>query len=190
MSLGQVVSDIADACVKIDTSGLPFKSFRTGVGPYGEPQLVRLLVDHLNDLPDYAGRAKTKRTPDLLLTDLWALEFKIARPFGDNGLEAEDWSVNLLHPYPGNVSVYGDCLKLAEWEGPERRAAVVIGFEHEPAIISLDPLFRAFEAIAARLLPIEISPRCEMIRRGLVHPVHQVLRVAAWEVPSRAANAP
>jgi len=41
-----------------------------------------------------------------------ALEFKIARPFGDNGKEAENWSVNLPHPYAGNVSVIGDCLKL------------------------------------------------------------------------------
>jgi len=189
MSLGQIVSDIADACVKIDTSGVPFKSFRMGVGPYGEPQLVRLLADHLNKIPDYAGRARTKRTPDLLITERWALEFKIARPFGDNGLEAENWSVNLLHPYTGNVSVYGDCLKLANWDGSEQRAAVVIGFEHDPAKISLDPLFRAFEAIATQLLPVEISPRCEKIRHGLVHPVHQVLRVAAWEVPSRAAHA-
>lgn len=172
MSLGQIVSDIADACVKIDTSGVPFKLFRTGVGPYGEPQLVRLIANHLNDVPNYAGRAKAKRTPDLLITGLWALEFKIARPFGDNGLEAENWSVNLLHPYPENVSVYGDCLKLAEWAGPERRAAVVIGFEHEPAKISLAPLFRAFETIAAQLLPIDISPRCEKIRHGLLHPVH------------------
>jgi hypothetical protein len=28
----------------------------------------------------------------------------------NNGKEAETWSVNLLHPYPGNVSVIGDCL--------------------------------------------------------------------------------
>lgn len=188
MSFRKLVSDIADGCVKIDTSGVPFKSFQMGVGPYGEPQLVGLLANHLNDVPDYAGRARTKRTPDLLITDLWALEFKIARPFGDNGREAEDWSVNLLHPYSGNVSVFGDCLKLSGWEGPERRAAVVIGFEHQPAKISLDPLFRGFEAIAAQLLPFEISPRCEIVRRGLTHPIHQVLRVAAWEVPRWAAN--
>ena len=183
VSFDQVVSDIADACVAIDRSGVPFKGFRTGVGPYGEPQLVKLLANHLNKLPPYVGRARSKRNPDLLVSGLWALEFKIARPFGDNGLEAENWSVNLLHPYPGNVSVFGDCLKLAAWQGKEARAAIVIGFEHDPPKISLDPLFSAFEKISAALLPFEISARCEAIRPGLTHPVHKVLRVAAWEVP-------
>lgn len=42
--------------------------------------------------------------PDVLVPNRWALEFKIVRPFGDNGIEAERWSQNLLHPYPGNVS--------------------------------------------------------------------------------------
>lgn len=98
MFLDQVVSDIADVCVEIDGGGIPFKAFHAGVGPYGEPQLVKLLADRLNILAPYEGRAKSKRTPDLLLSGLWALEFKIARPFGDNGREAENWSVNLLHP--------------------------------------------------------------------------------------------
>jgi hypothetical protein len=155
-----------------------------GVGPYGEPQLVKLIANYLNELPLYGGNAKSRRTPDLLIFSLWALEFKIARPFGDNGLEAENWSVNLLHPYPGSTSLFGDCLKLSAWQGPERRAAIVIGYEHNPARISLDPLFDAFEAVAGRLLPFKISARCETIRRGLVHPVHQVVRIVAWEIPA------
>jgi len=182
-TVDQLLSDIADACVAVDSSGVPFRGFHPGVGPYGEPQLVKLLANHLNTLPTYSGRAMCKRTPDLLLCGLWALEFKIARPFGDNGLEAENWSVNLLHPYPGNISLFGDCLKLASLQTPEKRAAVVIGFEHNPARISLDPLFYAFEAVAARLLPFAISPRHEVTRHGLVHPIHQVARIAAWEVP-------
>lgn len=180
----QIVEDIADACVEIDASGLPFKAFQPGVGPYGEPQLVKQLAVLLNRLPAYRGRAASKRIPDLLISGSWALEFKIARPFGDNGLEAENWSVNLLHPFPGNVSVFGDCLKLRDWPGPERRAAVVIGFEHLTPQISLDPLFQAFEAVAARLLPFRISDRVEARRLNLRHPVHGVVRVVGWEVPA------
>lgn len=183
MSLQHLIMDIADACKSIDAEEPPFKGFRAGVGPYGEPQLVKLIANRLSVLSAYSGRAKSKRTPDLLITGSWALEFKIARPFGDNGLQAENWSVNLLHPYPGNVSVFGDCLKLAHWSGPERRAAVVIGFEHQPAEIPLEPLFRAFEAVAACLLPFALSPRVEIYRNELRHPVHQVVRVVGWEVP-------
>jgi hypothetical protein len=180
----QLLEDIADACARIDASGVPFKAFQPGVGPYGEPQLVRQVAAYLNDLPAYRGRAASKRTPDLLISDLWALEFKIARPFGDNGAEAENWSVNLLHPYPGNVSVFGDCLKLRSWAGSERRAAIVVGFEHATPVIPLDPLFDAFEAVAARLLPFPISARSEARRAGLQHPVHAVVRVVGWEIPA------
>lgn len=182
MELQQVVADIADALVAIDASGIPFKAFNPGVGPYGEPQLVRLIAQRLNDNKKYSGLVATKRTPDLLIKGLWALEFKIARPFGDNGKEAENWSVNLLHPYPGNVSVIGDCLKLLRLNGNERKAAVVVGYEHTPPQICLDPLFSAFEIIAKDIMEIRLASRIQQKRNSLQHSVHQQLAVVAWEV--------
>src|SRR5208283_4304088 len=103
MDLQQVSIDITNALVEIDASRVPFRSFQPGVGPYGEPQLLKLISVYLNRIPRYRERVVTKRTPDLLIPMEWAIEFKIARPFGDNGNEAENWSVNLLHPYPGCV---------------------------------------------------------------------------------------
>jgi len=35
------------------------------------------------------GKRRASENPDLLIKGLWALGFKIARPFGDNGLESE-----------------------------------------------------------------------------------------------------
>src|SRR5690242_12476373 len=99
MELEQIVDDVGLALSKVDQSGVGFKQFQLGVGPYGEPQLVGAVANHLNALPPYNRAVRTKRTPDLLIPGAWALEFKLARPFGDNGREAENWSVNLLHPY-------------------------------------------------------------------------------------------
>src|SRR5216684_6150536 len=130
MELAEIIADVADALVEIDRSGQPFRNFRPGVGPYGEPQLVKLVAKSLNVLPKYHGQMRTKRNPDLLIPNEWAIEFKIVRPFGDNGKEAENWSVNLLHPYPGNVSTIGDALKLSAIDFTERRAVVVVGYEH------------------------------------------------------------
>jgi hypothetical protein len=186
MELSDLVSDIADALVAVDASGLPFKSFRPGVGPYGEPQLMRLVAEKLNQNDRYRGRVKTKRPPDLLIEGAWALECKIARPFGDNGRQAEDWSVNLLHPYPGNVSAVGDCLKLLELNSGVRKATVVIGFEHSPPQISLRPLIAAFEVVAERVARVDLGPRIEATRSGLCHPIHQQLTVYAWEVRGSA----
>lgn len=188
MDLQELVSDIADILVEIDRAGEPFRQFKPGVGPYGEPQLVRLLAINLNRLGKYGGRVRTKRSPDLLIPDEWAIEFKITRPFGDNGKEAENWSVNLLHPYPGNVSTIGDCQKLVRYEGVERRAVVVIGSEHLPSRIDLEPLVRSFEVIAKSVLQIKLSDRIETARKDLVHPVHQSLRLFAWEVLDRVAE--
>jgi hypothetical protein len=182
MELEKVVRDVADCLANIDVSGVPFKHFQPGIGPYGEPQLVRAVAQRLRDLPDYGAQTRTKRTPDLLIPGKWALEFKIARPFGDNGREAENWSVNLLHPYEGNVSVIGDCLKLRQLDGPERKAAIVVGYEHTPPKIALTTLLDAFEVVATNVARIRIGPRIQVIRTGLCHPVHQQLIVAAWEI--------
>jgi len=182
MQLDSVIDDILESIIAIDASREPFKAFQPGVGPYGEPQLLKLIAQYLNNLNRYNTRVVTRRTPDLLIPDQWAMEFKIARPFGDNGNEAEDWSVNLLHPYAGNVSSIGDCFKLLNLKGNEQLAVVVIGYEHTPPKIDLNPLIEAFEAIAKHVAHIQLSPRIERRRDGLVHPVHQVVRIFAWEV--------
>ncbi|MGE5323364.1 MAG: hypothetical protein ACM3SW_10905 [Actinomycetota bacterium] len=182
MELEQIVGDIAEGLVSIDSSGIAFNGFQAGVGPYGEPQLVRAIAEYMNGLSPYSRRAKTKRTPDLLIPGDWALEFKLARPFGDNGKIAENWSVNLLHPYPGNQSLIGDCLKLRRLGGPERKAVITVGYELTPPQISLVPLLRSFELVAQEVMKIHLAPRVEKLRSGLRHPVHQQVLIAGWEV--------
>ena len=188
-TLRQVVEDIADALAAIDASRVPFKAYHPGVGPYGEPQLLGAVVKHLNAHARYGGRIKTKRTPDVLIKDDWALECKLARPFGDDGRPAENWSVNLLHPYPGNTSSLGYCIKLRAWTGSERRAVIVVGYEHTPPQTDLEPLLRGFEILADQVIHVELGARHEVVRRGLVHPIHQQLRVCAWEVHTAATGA-
>jgi hypothetical protein len=182
IELERVIADVATALVGIDRCGVPFKQFQLGVGPYGEPKLVSSIARHLNTLPPYNASVKTKRTPDLLIPDQWALEFKLARPFGDNGKEAENWSVNLLHPYEGNVSLIGDCLKLQSLGGAERKAAVVVGFEHTPPKIPLSPLIDAFELVATKIAGVTIGRRVQVSQANLSHPVHQQFLIAAWEI--------
>lgn len=46
----ELINDIADAIRKVDCSGIPFKQFQPGAGPYGEPQLTKLIVNHLSTL--------------------------------------------------------------------------------------------------------------------------------------------
>lgn len=123
--------------------------------------------------------------PDLLIPKEWAIKAKLARPFGDNDKEWEHWSENLLHPYSGNRSVLADCFKLLEWTGEERRCVLVLGYEHSPPRLSMEPAIRSLELIARQVCGIELSSRAEVVRSGLVHPVHQQLRLIAFEVLGR-----
>jgi hypothetical protein len=77
VELERLISDVAAALVGIDRCGVPFKQFQCGVGPYGEPQLLAAVAQHLNTLPKYEGAVKTK-------------ELRICS-FETNGL----WSSNL-----------------------------------------------------------------------------------------------
>ena len=182
MDLSEIVADIGKSIVSLDAGGTRFRDFQPGVGPFGEPQLVKNIAARLNTLEKYGGRVRTKRCPDLLVEGDWAIEVKIARPFGDNGKEAENWSVNLLHPYRGNVSSIGDCYKLLDLEIPERRAVLVIAYEHNPSQIDLTPLVESFEVVARNVAHIRLGPRVEERHDSLIHPIHQAVRLFAWEV--------
>ncbi|MHA2612172.1 MAG: hypothetical protein V2G33_07300 [bacterium JZ-2024 1] len=182
MDLSQLVREIADFLKEFDSTKPVHKNFKPGIGPFGEPQIVKEIAKGLRQK---GINALTQRTPDMSIEKEWAVEFKIARPFGDNGKEAENWSVNLLHPYEGNISLLGDCCKLKSLTNYAKKAAIIIGYEHDPEKkIPLEPVIKSFEILASQILNIHLSNRIEETRKGLVHPVHQVVRVIGWEILS------
>ena len=125
-----------------------------------------------------------------MLPGEWAVEVKLARPFGDNGKPAERWSENLLYPYAGNTSSLGDCLKLLGSEFPERKAVLVIGYEHTPPVIPLEPAVRGFELLASHVLGLNLSSREQVAVTGLVHPCHQQAIVYGWQILGSCEKSP
>ncbi len=179
MKYSIIVKTIADILKEYDLEKPTHKAFHPGIGPFGEPQIVRLIA---NRLTNKGFLAKTKRTPDLEILNEWAIEFKVVRPFGDNGLEAENWSVNMLHPYPGNTSLIGDAIKLSGMVNYQCKGLFVIGYEHTVPKIPLDPLINSFELITRQLMNINLGQRIEERRGELIHKEHQVLRCIGWEL--------
>ena len=112
---------IADILKHFDAQSPRFRTYRPGIGPFGEPQLVRSVAEALTarGIP-----SRTRVTPDLDIEDETAVEFKIARPYGDNGKEAENWTANLLHPYAGNTSLIGDAMKLSKLPGYTQKVSL------------------------------------------------------------------
>lgn len=188
MELLEFCELFADALVEADRQGLCHKTFQPGIGPFGEADAVRLALGSLKQRDTRFANGQIKRQPDLFIPGLWQIEFKLVRPFGDNGKVAENWSQNVLHPYPGNTSSLGDCIKLRAIDCIERKAVVVFGYEHLECMIPLEPCIRGFEILADQLLEIRLGPRLAVTRSYLVHPVHQVLHVFAWEVRGHAGS--
>ncbi|MBH0199099.1 MAG: hypothetical protein HP497_06715 [Nitrospira sp.] len=183
MELTALVEDIACALAAVDGERAVHKQFQPGIGPFGEADAVRAALVWLKTTnPERYGEAATKRLPDLLIPAKWAVELKVVRPFGDNGLPAEHWSENVLHPYPGNTSSLGDCLKLLTSNLRERKAIIIFGYEHTPPRVPLEPALAGFEILARELLRLSLSARAEALRQNLVHPVHQQLRVYGYEI--------
>jgi hypothetical protein len=106
----------------------------------------------------------------------------MARPYNNNGTIFEHWSENVLHPYEGNTSALGDCLKLLSSGVSERKAVIIFGYERAPPSVKLDAAIRGFEILAKEVMNLRLSNRIDELRDGLIHPVHQRLRVFAYEV--------
>ena len=83
MQYANIVKTIADILKDYDSEQPTHKSFQPGIGPFGEPQIVSLVAQRLTAK---GIGARTRRTPDLAIGQEWAIEFKIVRPYGDNGL--------------------------------------------------------------------------------------------------------
>lgn len=122
---------------------------------------------------------------DLLIPTEWAIEFKLVRPFGDNGKENEHWIEDLLYPYPPIFRSSGgpltDSFKLVESGFVENKAVMVFGYEHQPPVIDLSMSVGLFEALAS-YIGIALGPRHESKFGPLQHKVHRIGKVFGWEV--------
>lgn len=184
MQLAEIVGVIADVLKGFDSERPVHKSFEPGIGPFGEPQL---LIEIAQRLTKQGIPARTRKTPaDMDVQDIWAIEFKIVRPFGNNDKEAEGWSQNLLHPYEGNISLVGDAIKLSKLDTYPQKCLFAIAYEHDPPQIDLEPLLCSFELISKSIVKIPLSERFEERRGGLVHPTHQVVRCVAWQLDDQS----
>jgi hypothetical protein len=194
LSLNQILNDFAHAFKAVDETrprgASRARTYRPGIGPLTEADAIKRALRHLQSEARFAGYqdASPKQYPssrqqcDVVIPEEWAIEFKLLRPFGDNGKEAEHWSENVLHPYPGNVSAIGDCIKLIRSGFVERKAIIVFGYEHSPPRIDISAAINSFEVVARQVVKINLGEQYSARFGPLVHPVHQQGRLFGWEV--------
>ena len=181
----QLVIKIADLLKEFDSLRPVHKKWKPGIGPFDEDPLVkeiaRLLTESEIATETQAEIARVKKI-DMVIRDQWVIEFKLARPYRDNGSVEPHWSKKIIYPYKGNESLLGDAAKLSAIDLP-RKCVFAIGYEQDGQKgIPLEPVFQSFEAIADSVMGLKLGPRVQQTREGLEHPVHQTLRCASWEV--------
>lgn len=203
LSLEQIVADLAQAIKEVDAGGPRCKDWPPGIGAFPEREMVRMAVEHLRTRhaayatarveADYpaAGRARC----DLLIPGEWAIEFKQSGIFVSRGMEYDNWSRTLLHPFLGLVdgvakSLVGDAIKLMCSGFVERKALVLLLFEHDPVDIDAELPLRMFEYGARELMGIPLGARSMAQAQGLIHPHQQQLKVLGWPVGELAERRP
>ena len=193
LTIDEVILDFALAFKQVDAlrpiGRSKTREYKPGIGPLTENEAVTRALRWLQETkPKTYAAAGPKAYPgsrqacDLVIPEELAIECKLIRPFGDNGIEAEHWSENILHPYPGNVSAVGDALKLSSSGFRERKGILIFGYEHLPARVNLDIAVRCFELICDQIVGIRLSKRAAEKFPDLIHPCHQLGKVYGWEL--------
>jgi hypothetical protein len=170
------------------------RTYQAGIGPHPEAATIRLVVDELAALdPAYSGCALNVPYPGASRQRCdwcvgtqpdwdWAVEVKLLRLLGDNGLPNDNMLMHILSPYAEHRSALTDCEKLVHSGLPGRKAIVIFGYDHDEwdTMIAVE----AFEMLARRR--VALGSRHMGHFDGLAHPVHRRGRVYAWEVAAAA----
>jgi hypothetical protein len=106
----------------------------------------------------------------------WAMEVKMLRMLGDNGLPNDNMLMHIVSPFPEHRSALTDCKKLNASGLEGRKAVLIFGYECESRPMEL--AIAAFEKLAG----LQLSQRCSASADGFVHPVHRRALVYGWEL--------
>jgi len=195
LSLEQIVRDFADGMKAADAkrpvaqNARSASKYRPGLGPFSEAATIRLVMLELVALQaeqyrdhslEVAYPAVSRSKCDLCIGRAphwnWAIEGKMLRLLGDNGLPNDNMLMHILSPFPEHRSALTDCKKLRTSGLEGRKAVLIFGYECEARPLEL--AIAAFEKLAG----LQSSDRCIASAEGLVHPVHNRALVYGWDL--------
>jgi len=164
--------------------------FQPGIGPRSESETITLALaesstefdgTHLEREVPYPAIARSRC--DLVIDGAsgWAVEIKLLRLLGDNGLKNDNMLMHILSPYPVDHSALTDCPKLLHSGFEGRKAIVIIGYDYDN--LPMAPTIRAFELLASS--EIDLIATSPAPFNDLIHPVHRRGAVFGWEITER-----
>jgi hypothetical protein len=200
-SLPTIISDFAagmkaaDAKCPVAQSARSERTYLPGLGPFNEAMTVKLVMAELQQLhPERYGKhalevsypESARSKCDLCIGSAphwdWAIEIKMLRLLGDNGLPNDNMLMHILSPYPEHHSALTDCEKLMASGLDGMKAILIYGYECKQR-----PIERAIDAFE-RLAGLRPADRITADAEELIHPVHQHARVFGWALNNRKGD--
>jgi hypothetical protein len=194
-SLEEIVRDFAagmkaaDAKRPVAQSARSQRTYLPGLGPFSEALTVKLVMNELQQMyleryrncaleVSYPEQSRSKC--DLCIGTApcwdWAIEVKMLRLLGDNGLPNDNMLMHILSPYAEHHSALTDCEKLVASALMGKKAILIYGYECKQR--PMECAIAAFEKLAG----LDPANRFYASADGLIHPVHQHARVFAWSL--------
>lgn len=183
----------ADARSPVAVGQRSGRVFQPGIGPHSESDTISLALAESS--AGFMGIPLEREVPypdiarsrcDLVIEGSpgWAVEVKLLRLLGDNGLKNDNMLMHILSPYPVDHSALTDCSKLLRSGFAWRKAIVIIGYDYDSLPMGLT--IRAFELLASRDVTL-IAAR-PVPFDNLIHPVHRQGGVFGWEITEGQAD--
>jgi hypothetical protein len=181
--------ELADAKQPVALNRRTGAPYHPGIGPHSESDTTRLALGAITGMAPFKYSLEKyypvprREKCDLFLTapEKWAIEIKLLRLLGDNGKRNDNMLMHILSPYPIHHSALTDFDKLTRSGFDARHAIMVFGYDYED--LQMDPAVEALEILARER--VEILSHAVAQFDGLVHPVHRLGRVFAWEIAAQ-----
>lgn len=179
----------ADARMPVAVGQRSGRVFQPGIGPHSESDTISLALAESST--GLAGVPLEREVPypdiarsrcDLVIEGSpgWAVEVKLLRLLGDNGLKNDNMLMHILSPYPVDHSAVTDCSKLLRSGFADRKAVVIIGYDYDS--LPMAPAIKAFELLASSEVTLVAARPASF--ENLVHPVHRRGAIFGWEITS------
>lgn len=199
VELGQFVDGLArgieasDSRSPVAVGQRSGRVFRPGIGPHSESETITLALSEASVGLELSRLEREVPYPaisrsrcDIVIDGSagWAIEVKLLRLLGDNGLKNDNMLMHILSPYPMDHSALSDCPKLLQSGFEGRKAIVIIGYDYDA--LPLGPAIGAFELLASA--EVDLIPTGPAPFNNLIHPIHQRGAVFGWEISEKGTR--
>ncbi len=205
--MNQFLKQLADAITELNDIVPPYLNYSPGIGPYKEDLIVDQAIAHIYghnregifvrprlnvrnnlQLQNYRNWKGNRATPDLII-DKKIIEFKLCRPFMNDGTRDGRWMNKIFDPIKRSGSAMADVHKLTQFRqhhDPNQSWelwVVIIGFErHNEQEYCLDSFFPGlFQYVSQNCLGVSHEQFLAETRiMSDRHDFHQTLKLFAF----------